>query len=142
MKLTGLILIVFLSLSSLYAQTDKICYKVTEDLKDSIYTNLDLNKDIACLWGFDDKYSYLLFFEYNDLPKFSDLIRLTNRYLYVDDKIRIPVVFQIDVIFSTIFNFEEGDFVIISSNLSLGGYYCKIDGRFLTGKVVFSEFVR
>ncbi|MBU2019062.1 MAG: hypothetical protein KJ941_05400 [Bacteroidetes bacterium] len=96
----------------------------------------------GCLWESNQESVYLVFFKIDtafiELKKITDE---TNRFLFLENKTIIPIIFNSDIEFSTVFNtkVEEG---IKAKKIILGGYVLEINGRFMSGEVLKSFYDR
>ena len=134
-----IIILVFFVSSNVYSQDNNILYYVTSSVNDSLNKNIDINKTIGCVWQDEGENIVLLFFEVDSLSNVSLLVKKTNRFLCIDSGRKIPIIFNSDFKFSTIFNTLDSDNTVSTdSNIILGGYVVRINGRFMSGKVIES----
>ena len=142
MKILITILVFFVS-GNVYGQDNNILYYVTSSVNDSLNKNIDINKTIGCVWQDEGENIVLLFFEVDSLSNVSLLVKKTNRFLCIDSGRKIPIIFNSDFKFSTIFNRLDSDNTVSTdSNIILGGYVVRINGRFMSGKVIESFYDR
>lgn len=139
MRKIFIIILIFFVSGNVYSQDNDILYYVTSSVNDSLDKNVDFKKTIGCVWHDEGENIVLLFFEVDSLPDVSLLVKKTNRFLCIDNNRKIPIIFNSDFKFSTIFNTLESDNTVsTNSNIILGGYVVRISGRFMSGKVIES----
>ena len=138
-----IIILVFFVSGNVYSQDNNILYYVTSSVNDSLNKNIDINKTIGCVWQDEGENIVLLFFEVDSLSNLSLIVKKTNRFLCIDRGRKIPIIFNSDFKFSTIFNTLDSDNTVSTdSNIILGGYVVRINGRFMSGKVIESFYDR
>ncbi len=132
-----IIIFCFFNYLVFFAQKE-IIYHVAPSVKDSLQKNLNLDNKIGCLWQTEGEFVNLIFFEI-DVPMLDSMANNTSRYLYFDEYKSFPIIFYSDFYFSSISN-EFNDGIILTSEIVLGGYFIKIDGRFMSGKILKAYF--
>lgn len=144
MKKSILIILILLPILST-AQSD-IVYVPPQSVQDSIFANVLKDgriKNVGCVFNQINNDEFVVIsFEYSNDTPLNALVNSSNRYLQIRN-IRIPLVFYTDFRYSTHFNREIDDSSIESSDdLILGGYMCRFNGRFKSGELLFSGWVR
>ena len=138
-----IIILVFFVSGNVYSQDKNILYYVTSSVNDSLNKNIDVNKTIGCVWQDEGENIVLLFFEVDSLSNVSLIVKKTNRFLCIDSGRKIPIIFNSDFKFSTIFNTLGSDNTVSTNgNIILGGYVVRINGRFMSGKIIESFYDR
>ncbi len=129
----------FVLFISNFTFSQSIEYKTSPALRDSVMKYLDFkNKKYGCCWKEDNHVVTAVFFDLSDDKNSSleKLCALTNRFVYMTDKVKIPIIFDSDFYMSTITNKKEGAVITTKSKGPLGGLVCQFESYFESGKVL------